>query len=220
MQSFPWCNLSCESIIDIGARLYNLQRNFDFCAIHVIFDAWRSVEIVVELGIFVMFLIFSWKKIRSKIIQITLIEFWSLISFELRHLNSMKMSQKAKFGCSIFQLKVKRKQLFQVQHQFGHFIKCRIWHESHKRYMSENVTMHGLFENARNFLAYSNSKSKKAVHRHCELGEKEVLASWQFLDPRGTPWVFLDPSQDPPGLCSCWGDNFCLGELFYYCIGN
>ena len=74
---------------------------------------------------------FQLKKIRSKIIQITLIELWSFISFELRHLNSMKMSQKAKFGCSIFQLKIKRKQIFQVRHQFGHFIKCRIWHESH-----------------------------------------------------------------------------------------
>ena len=75
---------------------------------------------------------FQLKKIRSKIIQITLIELWSFISFELRHLNSMKMSQKAKFGCSIFQLKIKRKQIFQVRHQFGHFVKCRIWHEKHK----------------------------------------------------------------------------------------
>ena len=74
---------------------------------------------------------FQLKKIRSKIIQITLIELWSFISFELRHLNSMKMSQKAKFGCSIFQLKIKRKQIFQVRHQFGHFVKCRIWHELH-----------------------------------------------------------------------------------------
>ena len=76
---------------------------------------------------------FQLKKIRSKIIQITLIELWSFISFELRHLNSMKMSQKAKFGCSIFQLKIKRKQIFQVRHQFGHFVKCRIWHEKHIR---------------------------------------------------------------------------------------
>ena len=82
---------------------------------------------------------FQLKKIRSKIIQITLIELWSFISFELRHLNSMKMSQKAKFGCSIFQLKIKRKQIFQVRHQFGHFIKCRIWHESRKRvYLSKS----------------------------------------------------------------------------------
>ena len=50
-----------------------------------------SVSIVVEFCIFVFFLIFSWKKIRSKIIQITFIELWSFISFELRHLNSMKM---------------------------------------------------------------------------------------------------------------------------------
>ena len=112
----------------------NLSCFFDICAIHVIFNTWRSVEIVVELGIFVMFLIFSWKKIRSKIIQITLIELWSFISFELRHVNSMKMSQKAKFGCSIFQLKIKRKQIFQVRHQFGHFIKHRIWHEWHKKW--------------------------------------------------------------------------------------
>ena len=72
---------------------------------------------------------FQLKKIRSKIIQITLIELWSFISFELRHLNSIKMSQKAKFGFSIFQLKIKWKQIFQVRHQFGHFVKCRIWHE-------------------------------------------------------------------------------------------
>ena len=72
---------------------------------------------------------FQLKKIRSKIIQITLIELWSFISFELRHFNSMKMSRKAKFGCSIFQLKIKRKQIFQVRYQFGHFVKCRIWHE-------------------------------------------------------------------------------------------
>ena len=75
---------------------------------------------------------FQLKKIRSKIIQITLIELWSFISFELRHLNSIKMSQKAKFGFSIFQLKIKWKQIFQVRHQFGHFVKCRIWHEKHK----------------------------------------------------------------------------------------
>ena len=74
---------------------------------------------------------FQLKKIRSKIIQITLIELWSFISFELRHLNSIKMSQKAKFGFSIFQLKIKWKQIFQVRHQFGHFVKCRIWHEKH-----------------------------------------------------------------------------------------
>ena len=60
-----------------------IQRIGFLCAFHVLFYAWRSVEIVVELGIFVMFLIFSWKKIRSKIIQITLIELWSFISFEL-----------------------------------------------------------------------------------------------------------------------------------------
>ena len=74
---------------------------------------------------------FQLKKIRSKIIQITLIDLWSFIPFELRHVNSKKMSQKAKFGCSIFQLKIKRKQIFQVRHQFGHFVKCRIWHEKH-----------------------------------------------------------------------------------------
>ena len=115
-----------------------IRKCWHYCAFHVIFDAWRSVEIVVELGIFVMFLIFSWKKIRSKIIQITLIEFWSFISFELRHLNSMKMSQKAKFGCSIFQLKIKRIRIFQVRHQFGHFIKCRIWHESRISHLFRN----------------------------------------------------------------------------------
>ena len=75
---------------------------------------------------------FQLKKIRSKIIQITFIELWSFISFELRHVNSMKMSQKAKFGFSIFQLKIKWKQIFQVRHQFGHFVKCQIWHELRK----------------------------------------------------------------------------------------
>ena len=32
----------------------------------------------------------------------------------------MEVSQKAKFGRSIFQLKIKRKQIFQVQRQFQH----------------------------------------------------------------------------------------------------
>ena len=68
----------------------------------------RSVEIVVELGIFVFFLIF-----RLQIIQITLIEFG--------HFDSMKVSRKAKFGHSIFQVKIKRKQTFQVQQQFQYF---------------------------------------------------------------------------------------------------
>ena len=36
------------------------------------------------------------------------------------------------------------------------------------------------------------------------------------MDPRGTPRAFLDPSQDPPGVCRYWGDDFCLGNLFYY----
>ena len=80
---------------------------------------------------------FQLKKIRSKIIQIILIELWSFISFELRHVNSMNMSKKAKFGFSIFQLKNKRKQIFQVRHQFGHFVKCRIWHEKHTNQCSE-----------------------------------------------------------------------------------
>ena len=97
---------------------------------------------------------FQLKKIRSKIIQITLIELWSFISFELRHLNSIKMSQKAKFGCSIFQLKIKRKQIFQVRHHFGHFIKCRIWHEKH---INEETIW--------NFQAFMNSK-KNTVFPH------------------------------------------------------
>ena len=33
----------------------------------------------------------------------------------------MKVSQKAKFSRSIFQLKMKRKQIFQVRRQFQHF---------------------------------------------------------------------------------------------------
>ena len=81
---------------------------------------------------------FQLKKIRSKIIQITLIVLWSFISFELRHLNSMKMSQKAKFGCSIFQLKIKRKQIFQVRQQFGHFVKCRIEYDMNRALFAEN----------------------------------------------------------------------------------
>ena len=64
---------------------------------------------------------FQLKKIRSKIIQITLIELWSFISFELRHLNSIKVPQKAIFGSSIFQLEIKRKQIFQVRRHFQHF---------------------------------------------------------------------------------------------------
>jgi hypothetical protein len=64
---------------------------------------------------------FQLKKIRSKIIQITLIELWSFISFELRHLNSIKVPQKAIFGSSIFQLELKRKQIFKVRRQFQHF---------------------------------------------------------------------------------------------------
>ena len=87
---------------------------------------------------------FQLKKIRSKIIQITLIELWSFISFELRHLNSIKMSQKAKFGFSIFQLKIKWKQIFQVRHQFGHFVKCRIWHELRIRHEKVNFRQKNL----------------------------------------------------------------------------
>ena len=45
----------------------------------------------------------------------------NFMTFELRHLNSMKVSQKAKFGHSIFQVKIKRKQTFQVQQQFQYF---------------------------------------------------------------------------------------------------
>ena len=41
-----------------------------------------------------------------------------------------------------------------------------------------------------------------------------------FWTPRGTPRAFLDPSQDPPGVCMCWGDDFRLKDLFYhqYCL--
>ena len=46
---------------------------------------------------------FQLKKISSKIIQISLIiKLWSFISFELRHLNRLKVSQNAKFGRSFF----------------------------------------------------------------------------------------------------------------------
>ena len=47
-----------------------------------------------------------------------------------------------------------------------------------------------------------------------------ALATRQFLDLLRDPWAFLDPSQDTPGICSCWGDDFCLGDLFYNCSGN
>ena len=77
------------------------------------------VEIVVKLGIFVFFWIFNWTEIRSKRIQITLIELWSLISFELRHLYSLKVSQNAKFGCSFFSVENKNK--IHVRLQFQQF---------------------------------------------------------------------------------------------------
>ena len=117
---------------------------------------------------------FQLKKIRSKTIQITLIELWSFISFELRHLNSMKMSQKAKFGCSIFQLKIKRKQIFQVRHQFGHFVKCRIWHESHKSVEKKNfikrvyACMHACFRSIDEFYedTFFYLVLKKLIRQH------------------------------------------------------
>ena len=99
---------------------------------------------------------FQLKKIRSKIIQITLIELWSFISFELRHLNSIKMSQKAKFGFSIFQLKIKWKQIFQVRHQFGHFVKCRIWHEKHIKLLWNMTIMKCVFWETKTIHSLSN----------------------------------------------------------------
>ena len=53
--------------------------------------------------------IFSWTEIRSKRIQITLLEIWSFISFEIRHLNSLKVSQNAKFGRSFFSAENEKK---------------------------------------------------------------------------------------------------------------
>ena len=99
---------------------------------------------------------FQLKKIRSKIIQITLIELWSFISFELRHLNSMKVSQKAKFGCSIFQLKIKRKQIFQVRQLFQPFVKCRIWHGSRIRVPKKHA--------ARLFVSWKVFRPKRDFH--------------------------------------------------------
>ena len=57
----------------------------------------RRVEIVVELGIFLFFSIFSWTEIRSHRIQITLTD------------------------PSFFQLKIERKQRFHIRWQFHHF---------------------------------------------------------------------------------------------------
>ena len=63
--------------------------------------------------------IFVKLEIRSKRIQIGLIE--------LRHLNSLKVSQNAKFGHRFFQLKIKRKQIFQVRRQFQHLENDMNW---------------------------------------------------------------------------------------------
>jgi hypothetical protein len=61
-----------------------------------------SVEIRVKFWVFVFFLIFNWKKYNLKEVQITPIELWSFIFFELRHLNTLKVPWNAKFGRNFF----------------------------------------------------------------------------------------------------------------------
>ena len=65
---------------------------------------------------------FQLKKIRSKIIQITLIELWSFISW---------CPKKQNLVAAFLSWKLKKRKIFQFRHQFGHFIKCQIWHELH-----------------------------------------------------------------------------------------
>ena len=77
----------------------------------------------------------------------------------------------------------------------------------------------------RRFLAFSkNIKNGPAsALRTRELVDEVTCIvgdPWDVWTPRGIPRVFLDPSQDPLGVCRCWGYDFCLGDLFYYCIGN
>ena len=76
-------------------------------------------------------LIFSWKMLQPNF------AFWDIFVL-LTCLNSkeIKLQSSIRVICIIFdliffQLKIKRKQIFQVWHQFGHFVKCRIWHEKH-----------------------------------------------------------------------------------------
>ena len=77
-------------------------------------------------------LIFSWKMLQPNF------AFWDIFML-LRCLNSKEIKLQSSinviciiFDLIFFQLKIKRKQIFQVRHQFGHFVKCRIWHEKHK----------------------------------------------------------------------------------------
>ena len=74
-------------------------------------------------------LIFSWKMLKPNF------AFWDILML-LRCLNSKEIKLQSSinviciiFDLIFFQLKIKRKQIFQVRHQFGHFVKCRIWHE-------------------------------------------------------------------------------------------
>ena len=79
-------------------------------------------------------LIFSWKMLQPNF------AFWDIFML-LRCLNSKEIKLQSSinviciiFDLIFFQLKIKRKQIFQVRHQFGHFVKCRIWHEKHITY--------------------------------------------------------------------------------------
>ena len=81
---------------------------FCLCLVYLIFDMLK--------------LSFSFRFSTENISDLK--EFKSLLlSFEvkLRHLNSLKVSQNEKFCRSFFQLKIKRKQRFQVRRQFKHF---------------------------------------------------------------------------------------------------
>ena len=57
------------------------------------------------------------------------------------------------FDLIFFQLKIKRKQIFQVWHQFGHFVKCRIWHEKHTN-AKKNI-VYALYFQSVSFILFS-----------------------------------------------------------------
>ena len=90
--------------MDLGDWNQFTRRISTYCTI-VLFKVLKwalNIEIVVQFWIFVFFLIFSWKKSDLKELLITLVDHWSYISFELRHLNSLKVSQILKLCCSFF----------------------------------------------------------------------------------------------------------------------
>ena len=112
LPSWKCCKFSCIHIL--GCNLLS-------GSCHI-----RRVETVVELWIFVFFQFFSWPEIRLKKIQTTLIELWSFSSFKLRHLNSLKVSQNAKFGWSFLSAENQKKTKIPSSTTISTH---RIWHE-------------------------------------------------------------------------------------------